>query len=33
VVVSLNGKEVNPAFGTIRLEPGINLIEIKINSF
>jgi alpha-L-rhamnosidase len=33
VVVSLNGKDVNLAFGSIRLTPGINQIEIKTNSF
>ncbi|MDA3823023.1 MAG: family 78 glycoside hydrolase catalytic domain [Bacteroidales bacterium] len=32
-VVSLNGQSVNMAFGLIRLNPGINQIEIKINSF
>jgi len=32
-VVSLNGKTVNLSFGSIRLEPGVNEIEIRINSF
>jgi alpha-L-rhamnosidase len=32
-VVSLNGKTVNLTFGTIRLGPGRNNIEIRINSF
>lgn len=32
-VVSLNGKTVNLSFGSIRLNPGINEIEIRINSF
>lgn len=32
-VVTLNGETVNPAFGTIRLTPGMNNIEVKINSF
>ena len=32
-VVTLNGEDVNLAFGTIRLRPGKNDIEIKINSF
>lgn len=32
-VVSLNGKPVNLSFGSVRLEPGINEIEIRINSF
>jgi hypothetical protein len=32
-VVSLNGEVVNLSFGSIRLNPGINTIEIKINSF
>ncbi|MBX2843782.1 MAG: family 78 glycoside hydrolase catalytic domain [Flammeovirgaceae bacterium] len=31
--ISLNGKMVNLAFGTIRLQPGENEIEIKVNSF
>lgn len=32
-VVTLNGEKVNPAFGSIRLGPGLNKIEIKVNSF
>ena len=32
-VVTWNGKPVNSAFGSIRLEPGKNEIEIRINSF
>jgi arylsulfatase A-like enzyme len=32
-VVSLNGETVNLSFGSIRLNPGLNEIEIKINSF
>jgi len=32
-VVSLNGESVNLSFGSIRLSPGINHIEIRINSF
>ena len=32
-VVTVNGEEVNPAFNSIRLEPGMNRIEIVINSF
>ena len=32
-VVSLNGEQENLAFGTIRLRPGMNIIEIRINSF
>lgn len=32
-VVSLNGESVNLSFGSIRLSPGINHIEVKINSF
>ncbi|MFY0606519.1 MAG: family 78 glycoside hydrolase catalytic domain [Cyclobacteriaceae bacterium] len=32
-VISLNGEMVNTAFGSIRLEPGVNEISIKINSF
>ncbi len=31
--VSLNGKTVNQSFGSIRLAPGKNEIEIRINSF
>ena len=32
-VVTLNGQNVNPAFETIRLRPGMNQIESVINSF
>lgn len=32
-VVSLNGKTVNLSFGSVRLTPGVNKIEIRINSF
>jgi len=32
-VVSLNGESVNLSFGSIRLNPGMNHIEVKINSF
>ncbi len=32
-VVTLNGEEVNLTFGNIRLNPGRNLLEVKINSF
>jgi hypothetical protein len=32
-VVTLNGKELNLNFGSIRLEPGLNEIEIKVNSY
>jgi len=32
-VVTLNGKKLNMAFKTIRLESGINNIEIVLNSF
>ncbi len=32
-VVQLNGQKVNPAFGSVRLEPGVNHIEINVNSF
>jgi len=32
-VVTVNGKEVNPQFETIRLLPGSNEIEVKVNSF
>ncbi|MCP9236488.1 sulfatase-like hydrolase/transferase [Lewinella sp. JB7] len=31
--VTLNGRSVNPGFGSIRLEPGINRIELLIQSF
>jgi alpha-L-rhamnosidase len=32
-VVTVNGKPVNLSFGTMRLEPGLNEIEIRVNSF
>ena len=32
-VVTVNGQVVNPKFESIRLNPGINKIEIRINSF
>ena len=32
-VVTLNGETVNLSFGTIRLDPGVNEIEIVVNSF
>lgn len=32
-VVTLNGKTVNPVFGSIRLNPGVNNIAIQVNSF
>ena len=32
-VITVNGKPVNILFGTVRLEPGVNEIEIRINSF
>jgi len=32
-VLTLNGQKVNPAFGSLRLHPGVNQIEIRINSF
>jgi hypothetical protein len=32
-VVTINGQKVNPSFKSIRLEPGINRIEIMVNSF
>jgi hypothetical protein len=32
-VITINGKTVNPAFKSIRLNPGMNHIEIRINSF
>jgi len=31
--VTVNGEKVNLAFGSIRLEPGVNNIEIQFNSF
>lgn len=32
-VITLNGETVNLSFGSIRLDPGVNEIVIKINSF
>lgn len=32
-VVTLNGASVNLAFGSLRLHPGVNEIDIRINSF
>jgi hypothetical protein len=32
-VVTVNGNEVNTTFGTIRLNPGLNELEIRVNSF
>jgi hypothetical protein len=32
-VVSVNGKQSDPGFGSIRLRPGTNLVEVRINSF
>lgn len=32
-VVSLNGEAVNLSFGSVRLEPGVNEIALRINSF
>ncbi len=32
-VVTVNGKPVNLSFGTVRLYPGMNEIEIRVNSF
>nr|WP_319509486.1 family 78 glycoside hydrolase catalytic domain [uncultured Draconibacterium sp.] len=32
-VVTLNGQTVNPVFGSIRLNPGVNNISIQVNSF
>ncbi len=31
--ITLNGEIVNPLFGSVRLNPGINNIEVKINTF
>ncbi|MGB3587762.1 MAG: family 78 glycoside hydrolase catalytic domain, partial [Tunicatimonas sp.] len=31
--ISLNGQPINPSFGSIRLEPGVNQIEVRVNSF
>lgn len=32
-VVTLNGETVNLSFGTIRLNPGVNEIEVRVNTF
>jgi len=32
-VVTVNGEAVNLSFGTIRLNPGVSEIEVKVNSF
>ena len=32
-VVTVNGKQSDPGFGSIRLRPGTNLVEVRINSF
>jgi hypothetical protein len=32
-VVTVNGETVNLSFGSVRIEPGINKMEIRINSF
>ncbi len=32
-VVSVNGVPVNTSFGSIRLNPGVSVIEVRINSF
>jgi alpha-L-rhamnosidase len=32
-VVTLNGVKMNPVFGSIRLDPGVNYIEIRVHSF
>jgi len=32
-IVTSNGLKVNPAFKSIRLEPGMNRIEISVNTF
>ena len=32
-VITINGVTVNPGFGSIRLQPGMNTIRIQINSF
>jgi hypothetical protein len=31
--ISLNGEQVNTRFGSIRLSPGVNKIELQVNSF
>jgi arylsulfatase A-like enzyme len=32
-IVTLNGEQINPHFGSVRLKPGTNNIEVRINSF
>ena len=32
-VVSVNGELVNLSFGSVRLNPGVNEIELRVNSF
>ncbi|MEO0340587.1 MAG: hypothetical protein AAF242_15430, partial [Bacteroidota bacterium] len=32
-VVKVNGEAVSTAFGSIRLSPGVNQIELVVNSF
>ncbi len=32
-VVTLNGETINTSFGSVRLNPGVNKIQVKINSF
>ncbi|MEM6844964.1 MAG: family 78 glycoside hydrolase catalytic domain [Bacteroidota bacterium] len=32
-IVTINGETTNPDFGSIRLEPGVNEIEVRVNSF
>ncbi|MGD1893744.1 MAG: family 78 glycoside hydrolase catalytic domain [Cyclobacteriaceae bacterium] len=32
-IINLNGEVTNPGFGSIRLEPGVNEIEVRVNSF
>ncbi len=32
-VITINGKIANPAFGSVRLAPGINEIEMRVNTF
>ena len=31
--VTVNGQQVNPAFGTVRLGPGKSRVEVRVNSF
>ncbi|MEM7655659.1 MAG: family 78 glycoside hydrolase catalytic domain [Bacteroidota bacterium] len=32
-ILTHNGQKVNPRFGSLRLQPGLNEIEVRINSF